>query len=294
VRARLHLEAGEAYEALVSGDETEAAVLSLHFSKSGDHERAYRYAHAAAEHADRAFAAAEAVVHYERAVEAARQLDEVSDDQLRCLYVALGDARQHAGIYDDALAAYRHAARLAGDDAVARAEIHLRRARARERAGSYSLALGETTRGRRLATDGAGADVDPVRARLLAHAAIVHYRQHHLGEARRTGLAAAELAERCAEREALARSCTAVFMSGVQLGRPDAASWAERALGLYEELGDLEGQAVMANNLGVLAFFESRWDETLERYREAGSSPSAGAGGCSTPRSRTPTSPRYW
>ncbi len=269
VRARLHTEAGEAYEALSSGEDTEVAVLSLHFANSGDHERAYRYARAAAERADRTFAAAEAVVHYERAVDAARHLDDVTDDELRRLYVLLGDARQHAGLYDDALDAYRRAARLAGDDVVARAEIHLRRARARERAGSYSLALGETTRGRKLATDRAGLDGETVRARLLAHAAIVHYRQQHLSEARRIGLAAAELAERCAERKALATSCTAIFLADVQLGRPGAESWAERALALYEELGDLEGQAMMANNLGVLAFFESRWDETLERYREA-------------------------
>ena len=48
-RARLHLAAGEAFEALSTGDETEAAMLSLHFSNAGDHERAYRYATMAAD-----------------------------------------------------------------------------------------------------------------------------------------------------------------------------------------------------------------------------------------------------
>ncbi len=269
VRARLHSEAGEAYEALSTGDENEVAVLSLHFSNSGDHERAYRYARAAAERADRTFAASEAVIHYERAVDAARHLDDVTDDELRRLYVALGEARQEAGHYNDSLAAYRYAGRLASNDAVARAEIHLRRARARERVGALSLALSETTRGRKLATDHTGPEGQRVHARLLAHAAIVHYRQQHLGQARRTGLAAAELAEQCAEVEALATACNAIFLAEVELGRPGAESWAERALSLYEELGDLQGQAATANNLGVIAFFESRWDETLERYREA-------------------------
>ncbi len=269
VRARLHSEAGEAYEALSSGDDTEMSVLSLHFSNSGDHERAYRYARAAAERADRSFAAAEAVIHYERAVEAARHLNDVTDAELRRLYVALGEARQDAGLYNGSLVAYRQAGRLAGDDVVARAEIHLRRARARERAGALSLALGETTRGSKLTTDHMEPEGQRVHAQLLAHAAIVHYRQQHLGEARRMGLMAAELAERCAAREALATSCNAIFLAEVQLGRPGAESWAERALELYEELGDLQGQAATANNLGVIAFFESRWEETLERYREA-------------------------
>jgi class 3 adenylate cyclase len=47
-RARLHLAAGEAFESLASGDEAEVGMLSLHFSHSDDHERAYRYARAAA------------------------------------------------------------------------------------------------------------------------------------------------------------------------------------------------------------------------------------------------------
>jgi len=269
VRARLHSEAGEAYEALGTGDENEVAVLSLHFSKSGDHERAYRYARAAAERAYRTSAVAEAVIQFERAIDAARHLDDVTDDQLRRLYVALGEARQDAGLYNDSLVAYRHAGRLASDDAIARAEIHLRRARARERAGALSLALGETTRGCKIAMDHTSPEGQRLYARLLAHAAVVHYRQQHLGQARRTGLMAADLAGRCAEREALATASNAIFLAEVELGLEGAESWAERALELYEELGDLQGQAATANNLGVIAFYESRWDETLDRYREA-------------------------
>jgi class 3 adenylate cyclase/tetratricopeptide (TPR) repeat protein len=268
VRARLHSEAGEAYEALSSGDENEVAVLSLHFSNSGDHERAYRYARAAAERADRTFAAAEAVVHYERAIDAARQLDGVTDDELRRLYVALGDARQHAGLFDTALDAYRRAARVAGDDVVTRAEIHLRRARARERAGSYSLALRETSRGRTLVkmADSSG---DPVLARLLAHSAFVRARQQRGEQARSLGISAAQLADRCGERTALARAYHAVFLAEVVEGAEGMADWAQRALEVYQELGDLEGQAHMASNLGGLAYFDSDWEASTELYRQA-------------------------
>ncbi len=268
VRARLHEEAGEAYETLSSGDGSDAAVLSLHFSNAGDHRRGYRYARAAAERADRTFASAEAVIHYERAVDAARHLDEVTDDERRRLYVALGDARQHAGLFDSALDAYSRAARVAGDDVVARAEIHLRRARARERAGAYSLALTETTRGRRIALQAPGERSDAVQANLLARAAIVRSRRTS-SQARRTGLEAAELAKRCGERAALARAYHAVYLAESNTGRESSASWARQAFELYEAIGDLEGQAEMANNLGVIAYFDNDWEESLDRYRQA-------------------------
>lgn len=268
-RARLHLEAGEAFETLSTGDETEAAMLSLHFSNSGDHERAYRYASIAAHRADRTFAASEAVVHYERAIEAARRIDDVDDDELRELLVALGDARQHAGLLEAALEAYRRASRTAGDDHVARAEIHLRRARVRERAGAYSLALTETTRGRKAAEAVDGSRGDAVQAHLLARAAIVRSRRTHSSRARRTGLEAAELAKRCGEHSALARAYHAIYLAESNTGRETSADWARQAFELYEVVGDLEGQAEMANNLGVIAYFDNDWDETVERYRQA-------------------------
>ena len=269
LRARLHQEAGEAIETLSDGGDADSAMLSLHFSKAGDAERTYRHASAAAQRADRSNVASEAAVHYERAIEAAKRIDEVGDDDVRRLLTGLGDALQQAGLFDAALDAYRRAARIVGDDAVGRAEIHLRRAQVREVSGAYSLALAETSRGRKLAATVDGPDGEAVQARLLALAAIVRYRQKHAVQARRIGLEAARLAERCGERKALATAYTAIFLAEVQLGREGTASWARQALELHEALGDLEGQAAMANNLGVIAYFESRWDETIERYRQA-------------------------
>jgi class 3 adenylate cyclase/tetratricopeptide (TPR) repeat protein len=267
-RARLHLAAGEAFETLSSGDEAEVAMLSLHFGQSDDAQRAYRYARAAAERAERTHAISEAIVHYERAIDAARHLD-VDDRDVRGLLVALGDARQHAGLFEPALDAYRRAARMAKDDTVARAKIHLRRARVRERVGAYPLAIRETTRGRKYASL-AGPPGEAVEAELLAHTALIRTRQSRCSLGRRAGLAAAELAEKCGEREVLARAYSALFLAVVQLGREEeAAGYARRAYELYQALGDLEGQAKMANSLGMLAYYDNRWDETLEWYGQA-------------------------
>jgi tetratricopeptide (TPR) repeat protein len=48
------------------------------------------------------------------------------------------------------------------------------------------------------------------------------------------------------------------------------AEWARRALDVYESLGNFEGQAAMALNLGVAAYYDNQWDETLKWYRRAG------------------------
>jgi predicted ATPase len=269
-RARLHLEAGEAFETLSTGDETEAAMLSLHFSNAGDHERAYRYATIAADRADRTYAASEAIAHYERAIEAARRLDDVGDDELLRLLVALGEARFRAGLFDAALETYSRASKVAADDFVARAEIHLRRARAREHVSAFSLALSETTRGRKFA-EAAPQDErsDAVHAHLLACAATVQARQAHSKQALRTGSVAAELAERCGETEALARSYHAMWLAETNTSTEGSTALARRTFELYEAAGDLEGQAMMAMNLGVIAYYENDWDETIKRYREA-------------------------
>jgi class 3 adenylate cyclase/predicted ATPase len=267
-RARLHLAAGEAFEKLAPGDESEVAMLSLHFSQSDDHERAYRYARAAAERADRTHARSEAVIHYERALDAARRIDIDEEDFCRLL-VSLGDAREQAGLLDAALEAYRRAGKAAVKDPVGRARTHLFRARVREGMGAYSLAVAETTRGRAFAAS-AGAVGTAAQAELLAYAASVRTRQSRSEQARRSGLEAVQLAEACGERRALASAYNSLFVAEVQLGRADqAAKYAQHAYELYEALGDLEGQAKIANNLGILAYYDNRWGDTLDWYEQA-------------------------
>ena len=50
------------------------------------------------------------------------------------------------------------------------------------------------------------------------------------------------------------------------LGSPKRNEVRELALPIYEELGDLLGQANALNNLGIDAYYEGRWDEALDFY----------------------------
>ena len=47
---------------------------------------------------------------------------------------------------------------------------------------------------------------------------------------------------------------------------PERAALRGLALPIYEELGDLLGQANVLNNLGVDAYYEGRWQEALDHY----------------------------
>jgi class 3 adenylate cyclase/tetratricopeptide (TPR) repeat protein len=268
-RARLHLAAGEAFESLASGDDAEVAMLSLHFSHSDDPERAYRYARAAAERSERTHAISEAIIHYERAVDAARRSG-LDDSEIRRLLISLGNACRAAGLYEAGLEAYRRASRAAGTDRMARAEIHLRRAQTRDEMGQFPLALAETTRGRKLAASVGGKDGESVEAKLLAQAAMSHAQIMHSKTAQRLGMAAAELAERHGELAALARAQHALYYAESNMDLESSAARARRAFDLYGEIGDFAGQAAMAGSIGVIAYYDSRWDETIEWYQKSG------------------------
>ncbi len=52
------------------------------------------------------------------------------------------------------------------------------------------------------------------------------------------------------------------------MGKPDP-SYRELALPIFEEIGDLIGQANVLNNLGVDAYIQGRWTEALDAYRRS-------------------------
>ena len=45
--------------------------------------------------------------------------------------------------------------------------------------------------------------------------------------------------------------------------RPDGLPYLERARPIYEELRDFRGLGVVLNNLGIHAYYEGRWDESV-------------------------------
>ena len=80
---------------------------------------------------------------------------------------------------------------------------------------------------------------------------------------------AAELAEAVGDKETTADALRIIDWARMDLGQlEDPANW-ERALLLFEEVGDLPGQAGVLNMLGGFAYFKGDWDGAVALYRRA-------------------------
>jgi predicted ATPase/class 3 adenylate cyclase len=273
-RARLHRAAGEALERYPGVSASDAGVLAHHFVAAGDRERTWRYSAEAADQAQEAYANVDAARHLERALEAAQQLDHVTDEERLRRWIQLGELRHRAGLLEAALDAYRRAGRLLKGDSVQTARLYLLRATTHTRAGSYAVALRETSRARATVATEMEADeaARAVAADAMSAAALVRQSQERTDETVRLAeqiIRDADQGPRPPSVSALALACNLVSWSQTMVGDPDAETWARRALELYEAIGDLIGQANMANNIGIQAYFDGRWDETLEQYRRS-------------------------
>ena len=269
-RRDIHLRAGLATER-AAGDnpETVADLLALHYSRGQDRDRAWYFGCLAGERAMASFANVEAATNYELALEAAKRLPSVSPGDRARIWALLGDVREQAGLFAEALDAYRRASALQREDPLQTAELMLKRARARERASSYTLALRETTIGYRLAASSTDPRAEAVAASLLAFNAVIRQGQEHPRQALAVAQQAVAAAQRCDERRALARAYDVLDWGYRMTGQPERAVHGEDTLRIYEELGDLTGQAMVMNNLGAHAYFDGRWADAVELYQRA-------------------------
>lgn len=265
-REELHRRAAKAIEHTTDGSPEDAAdQLAMHYHLGNDHENTWHYALIAAERAARAFANSEASTQYERALAAGRRLPDVDDRALSAAWTELGDVREQAGRFDDALDAYRHASRLV-DDPIEKAELLLKRAWVRERAASYPMALRESSAARAVTAELSEVQATEVRARVDAFQAVVRMRQGKPSEALERATSAKGAATKAGDQASLARAVNVLAWTKLIVGDPAAADLCSQAFDLYEEIGDIAGQNRMSINLGVLAYFDNRWDDAVRFY----------------------------
>jgi tetratricopeptide (TPR) repeat protein len=270
-RRRLHQRVAEVLEASAERPEEHAGLLSLHFFHGDRHAESWRYSRIAADRARADYANVEAAELLERAMSSARRADIEAVD-VAVVAEALGDVRDQIGVFDRARDAYRIARRLRADDPVYDAQLCLKEARIAERLGRYSQAIRWTRQGMRrldeLVEDHA---TRGMRAQLAVWYATVRQAQGRHDEAIEWCETAIELAGSAGDLDALAHAKFVLDWAYIGLGRLDLATNSVESLALYEQLGDLGGQAAVANNLGELAYYGGRWDEALallERARD--------------------------
>lgn len=241
-----------------------AELLSLHFHRAGSYEKALRYARMAGDRSKDKYANVEAAEFYRRAIDAARHLPDTDTAELARVYQALGDVCELAGMYREAEDAYRQARRCARDPQDQQ-PLFRKEGVVRERLGQYTQALRWYGRGLRSID---GANVRHANELRLAYAG-VRFRQGRYGDCARWCRQVLEPAAAAGDRASLAHAYYLLDHAHTMLGTDEAGRYRALALPIFEELGDLVGQANVLNNLGVSASIEGRWDEAIRCYERS-------------------------
>jgi tetratricopeptide (TPR) repeat protein len=272
-RLAMHRRVGEVIEAGESRDAEAAPVLSHHFFAAHDWARTWQYARLAADTAKAEHAPGEAAAHLERAVTAARHLPGTDTDGERASVLTdLGIARELLGEYEGADDAFGRAELVPSLDPLHRAELVDRRAYIRsEYLGRPSAAIRQlrSAKARLSVLKLSETDEYWIRALISAREADVRKRQGRFPEALECGRRAAQEAERGNNSRALALALSVQNQCLFLTGRFAETQNFDRALELYQSLGDHVRVAVVLSNLGVAAYYNSQWRLAATKHKEA-------------------------
>ncbi len=270
LRRELHSRAADTIHRRSTDDhEEQPELLSFHYLHSQRFTEAWEFSLRAAERAVSIYANTQAAEFYERALTAARRLPTLTAGQVAEVHEAMGDARNRIGEYSEAAAAYRSARRLIGDDTVSQARLMLKLARVQGWLDRYGNALRWISRGLRVLEGSTDADADRQRAELMAWYGRFCQEQGHHRRAIRWCALAVEGAESVGDKAVLADALRVMDWAAMDLGTLDRPDNLERALALFEELGDLPGTAGVLNMLGGLAYYKGDWEEAAALYLRA-------------------------
>lgn len=267
-RRQLHSRAGEAIErAAGTRADEQGELLSLHFLEAQRFDKAWHYSRRAGTRAKASYANVEAAILFERALTAARQVAGLPKVEMAEVAEALGDVRELSGLYEAATDAYRMARRLRGPHPPGR--LFLKQAHVAERQGRMSGAVRWIQRGLRGLEGAHGPEAAGARAQLRVWSAAVRQRQGRHQEAAASCRLAIDEAQVAGDRATLAQAYLIIDWALLDLGETELATNSPKALAIYEELGDLSGQAITLNNLGGMAYYEGRWNDAVDLYERS-------------------------
>ena len=270
LRRELHSRAGDTIAHMAGeGGDDQSGLLSFHYLHAQRLHEAWSYSLQAAELAKDLYANAEAAEYFERAITAGRRLPELAAADIAGAHEGLGDARNLTGSYVGAAGAYRSARRLIGDDVVGQARLLLKLARVEGWLDRYTNALRWIRRGIGILGEIDGVDANRQRAELFGWYGRFCQEGGKHRQAIKWCTQAVEQAEAVGDKETTADALRIIDWAKMDLGQlEEPVNW-ERALALFEEVGDLPGQAGVLNMLGGFAYFKGDWDDAVALYRRA-------------------------
>ena len=269
-RAELHAKTADLLEQR-DGElrDADAHLLSMHCFHGERFERAWHYSRIAADRARSQYAPAEAVECYRRALSSASRLSGIESgevarvyEDLAVVYFDLGERAKS----DQALADGR---RRAKGDVLLSGSLWLRTAAHREQSGRYAEALRWVTKARRLLAGRTEPAAVELLAQLAELAASARTRQGRFAEAIADAHTALLLARRCGDRRTEAHALTVRELAGATMGLPYDAAKLDECIAIYEELGDVRGQARANNWFGACAYYAGRWDDAVTYFQRA-------------------------
>ncbi len=270
-RREAHLAIGGILEAQRAGSvDSIASLLSDHFDRGRDRDRAWTYSVTAGDAARRSYANTEAINFYERALRNAAEARSASSGEVGTVAESLGDVRELAGQYREAVMAYQRSRRAALDSPQVQARLLRKIGSVRIREGRLVESLGWLTRALR-AVDGIEDAVS--RRQEEAETALMRAGALHRQGKNRQCVAWAETAAQAAEdagdRLVMARAFNMLEVAYRTLGRDDALRYSDLALEMYAGSGDLVGEANVLNNRGVKNHFAGDWRQAIADYERS-------------------------
>jgi class 3 adenylate cyclase/tetratricopeptide (TPR) repeat protein len=243
-----------------------AGILSIHYDRGGEYDRAWLYCREAGDQAARQLAQIEALDAFERALAAGRHID-VPNADLADTAVKLGDAAEHAGRYDVARRAYRTARRLVPPEDRAYLSTFRKLGIIDEREGRYSQAQRWYRRGMKAAL---AARPRPDRGEWLLLTVSTGGVEIRRGRPKAAWDILTPIADdRRAPADVRLRASVAAHLAGTYLNKPEATRYGEIGLELVGMVRDPVLHGNLVNNLGIAQYFSGNWDAAADLYEES-------------------------
>jgi class 3 adenylate cyclase/tetratricopeptide (TPR) repeat protein len=270
-RRELHGRVADVLEERNAADPYDVAeLLSLHFSLAGRLPETWRYSGEAGRRAQAKWANRDAVELYRRALDAAKEMPELDPIDVAGVWIAVADCLRLLSEFEPAAEALEAARSLVPAGSPVDVHLMAKEGQLRESAGQYGEAIEWYEKG--LVAAAAFDDAEArLRERLELNVGYAQtlFRQGKFQECIERCQAVVEDGVPIGDAKSLAPTYLLLHIVHTFLGAPEREAYRGLSLPLYEELGDLSGQASTLNNLGIEAYYAGDWTKARDLYEQS-------------------------